>query len=170
VVYVDNDPLVLVHARALLTSTPQGATAYIDADLRDPRKIIDDPGLVATLDLSRPVGVLLIAVLHFLVDADDPRGVVATLVDALPAGSWIAASHGTLEYLPHEKQAAIRSAMEKQAADRTGAQFAALFEHPRLELVAPGVQSVTQWWAEDAPQPRPPVADIGCNGLIARVH
>jgi hypothetical protein len=170
VVYVDNDPLVLVHARALLASTPQGATAYIDADLRAPRKIIDDPGLVATLDLTKPVGVLLIAVLHFLVDADDPRGIVATLVDALPAGSWIAASHGTLEYLPQEKQAAIRSAMEKQAADRTGVQFAALFEHPRLELVAPGVRSVTQWWAEDAPQPRPPVEDIGCNGLIARVR
>jgi SAM-dependent methyltransferase len=169
VVYVDNDPLVLAHARALLTGTPEGATAYLEADLRDPRQILGDPGLAGTLDLTRPVGVLLVAVLHFLIDTDDPREVVATLVDALAPGSWIVASHGTLEHLPQEKQAAVRAVMEKQASARTGAEFAALFEHPRVELLAPGVRSVTQWWAEEAPQPRPPVEDVGCNGLVARI-
>jgi len=170
VVYVDNDPLVLAHARALLTGTPEGATAYIDADLREPRQILGNSALTATLDLTRPVGVLLIAVLHFLIDTDDPREVIATLVDALPPGSWIAASHGTLEYMPEEKQAAVRAVMEKQAAARTGAEFAALFDHPRVELLAPGVRSVTEWWAEEAPQPRPPVEDVGCNGLIAQLR
>jgi S-adenosyl methyltransferase len=78
VVYVDNDPIVLAHARALLTSSPEGRTAYIDADLREPEKILASPAVSETLDLSQPVALMLVAVLHFLVDADNPAAIVAT--------------------------------------------------------------------------------------------
>ena len=95
VVYVDNDPLVLVHARAMLTSSPEGRTAYLDADLREPRAILDDPELTGVLDFSQPVGLLLVAVLHFIRDDDNPREILATLIDALAPGSFVVASHAT---------------------------------------------------------------------------
>lgn len=100
VVYVDNDPIVLAHARALLTSSPEGATAYIDADLRDPERILRHPDLLRTIDLSRPVALMLVAILHFVGDDDDPYAVVTRLLDALPPGSYLAASHATHDYLP----------------------------------------------------------------------
>jgi len=87
VAYVDNDPLVLVYARALLTSTQQGRCGYIDADLRDPAAILAQAS--GTLDFTRPIAVLLLAVLHFLPDADDPAGIIATLARALAPGSYL---------------------------------------------------------------------------------
>src|SRR6204780_282805 len=87
IVYVDNDPVVLAHARALLTSSPEGKTAYLDADLRDPAKILAQASEI--LDFSQPVAVLLIAVLHFIKDSDDPYRVVTTLMDAVPPGSYL---------------------------------------------------------------------------------
>jgi hypothetical protein len=99
IVYVDNDPLVLVHARALLTSSPEGVTAYIDADLHEPEKILNDSELQATLDFSEPVALMLLAVLHFLPDGDDPYAIVARLVDALPPGSYLVLSHSTFDPL-----------------------------------------------------------------------
>ena len=83
IVYVDNDPLVLVHARALLTSHPHGATQYIEADLRQPEQILTDADLTGTLDLAKPVALLLVAVLHFVPDTDHPDTIVRTLLDAL---------------------------------------------------------------------------------------
>jgi S-adenosyl methyltransferase len=83
------DPIVLVHARALLTSTAQGATTYLDADLREPDKIIDSPELRDIIDFSRPVALILAAILHFIPDEDDPYGIVAWLVGALPQGSYL---------------------------------------------------------------------------------
>ncbi|MEU7871258.1 SAM-dependent methyltransferase [Dactylosporangium sp. NPDC049140] len=97
VVYVDNDPIVLTHARALLTSHPHGATAYVDADLRDPVSILRHPDVHRTIDLAQPVGLLLIAVLHFLTDEQATRA-VATLLDALAPGSYVALSHGTTDF------------------------------------------------------------------------
>jgi hypothetical protein len=169
IVYVDNDPLVLVHARALLTGDPRGETAYLEADLREPLNILDEPRLAEVLDLSEPVGLLLIAVLHFIRDDDNPKRIVDTLIDALPEGSFVAATHVTLEYMSPEQFAAIRAAAERQSAARSGAELASLFEHPRLRLVEPGVQSVAQWWPEDAPQPRPSIEQVACNGLLARI-
>ncbi|GAA0555027.1 SAM-dependent methyltransferase [Paractinoplanes ferrugineus] len=169
IVYVDNDPLVLVHARALLTGDPRGRTAYLEADLREPRTILEDPQLTEVLDLDRPVALLLIAVLHFIRDDDDPQRLLATLIDALPEGSYVAATHVTLEYMSAEQFAAVRATAERQTAARSGTELAALFDHPRLTLVEPGVQSVSQWWPQDAPQPRPPVEQVACNGLLARV-
>nr|WP_296064294.1 SAM-dependent methyltransferase [uncultured Actinoplanes sp.] len=169
IVYVDNDPLVLTHARALLTGDPRGETAYIEADLREPRKILDDPRLAEVLDLAEPVGLLFIAVLHFIRDDDNPRQIIDTLVGALPEGSFVAATHVTLEYMSPQQYAAVRATAERQSAARSGAELAALFEHPRLRLVEPGVQSVSRWWPDDAPQPRPSIEDVACNGLLARV-
>ncbi|MEU4242467.1 SAM-dependent methyltransferase [Actinoplanes sp. NPDC026619] len=169
IVYVDNDPLVLVHARALLTGDPRGRTAYLEADLRDPQKILDRPEFAEVLNLAEPVGLLLVAVLHFIRDDDNPKQIIDTLVDALPEGSFVAATHVTLEYMSPEQFAAVRATAERQTAARSGAELAALFTHPRLQLVEPGAQSVARWWPEGAPQPRPPVEQVACNGILAQV-
>ena len=170
VVYVDNDPFVLVHARALMTSSPEGKTAYLNADLRDPRAILTASELRDILDFSQPVALLLVAVLHFIRDDDNPREIIATLVDALPPGSFVVASHATPEYMPAEQVVALRSVMERQWRDRTGDELRALFDRPDLELVDPSVQSVARWWTEEAPGPRPPAADVASNGIVAVIR
>ncbi|GAA2876225.1 hypothetical protein Acy02nite_75610 [Actinoplanes cyaneus] len=169
IVYVDNDPIVLTHARALLTSTPEGVTAYIDADLREPRTILDDEEVRSTLDWTKPIALMLVAVLHFIRDDEDPQGVVDTLLDALPPGSFVVASHSTWEYLP----AAAIEQLEAANADgrfraRTGEQLGKLFS--RLDLLEPGVQSVAQWWPEQASQPRPSIEDVAFNAIVGRVR
>ena len=93
--HVDNDPIVLAHARALLTSSHEGKTAYVDADLKDPGGILSSPALRDTLDLNRPVGLMLIAIMHFVPDQDEPYSIVRSLLDALPSGSYLALSHLT---------------------------------------------------------------------------
>src|SRR5450755_259295 len=98
VVYVDDDPVVLAHARALLTTGPAGATDYIDADLRDTQKILQSAE--RTLDFSRPVAVTLMAILHLIPDEADPYGIVSTLMAAVPPGSYLALSHPTGDIRP----------------------------------------------------------------------
>ena len=98
VVYVDNDPLVLAHARALLTSSPEGRTAYIHADLRDPVAILNDPVTREVLDFDQPIALMLIAILHMIPDEEKPAEIMATLLDALPSGSFVVASHITGEH------------------------------------------------------------------------
>ena len=95
VVYVDNDPIVLLHAQALLRSTPQGSTDYLQADLRNPGMILDRAA--AVLDFGRPVAVMLLGVLHLIQDAEDPWGIVARLMAAVPAGSYLAISHPAID-------------------------------------------------------------------------
>ncbi|MEU2703640.1 MULTISPECIES: SAM-dependent methyltransferase [Micromonospora] len=171
VVYVDNDPIVLAHARALLTSSPEGATAYLDADLRDPERILAHPDLRRTLDLSQPVALMLLAVLHFVPDGEDPYAIVGRLLDALPAGSYLAASHATHDYLPEEVAA------EAKAAARGGGPHGVINLRSReevvrffdgLELVEPGVCSVAEWRADGEPEPRPSVVDVSMYGGVAR--
>src|SRR5262249_33862402 len=99
VVYVDNDPMVVAHARARMTSTPEGVTAYVHADLQEPEAILSNPQLRGAINLDQPVALLLIAVLHFLDDSADPYGVVHRLVRALQSGSYLAVSHFTLDPL-----------------------------------------------------------------------
>jgi hypothetical protein len=106
-VYVDNDPIVLAHARALMTSTPQGRTSYINADMRDPETILGAPKLRETVDLVEPIGLMLIAILHFIEDDDEVHGVTRRLVDVLPSGSYFAASIGTADIAP-ESLAKVR--------------------------------------------------------------
>ena len=164
VVYVDNDPIVLSHARALLT----GATAYLDADLRDPAGILAHPDLKATLDFDRPVALLLVAVLHFIRDDEDPQGIVRTLVSALPSGSYVVATHSTWEYQSPEAIAKLTAAnRDGRFTARTGAQLAELMSG--LEFVEPGLVSVSQWRAEGESQPRPSIETVSCNGVVARV-
>ncbi|MEW2444221.1 SAM-dependent methyltransferase [Micromonospora marina] len=171
VVYVDNDPIVLAHARALLTSSAEGATAYLDADLRDPERILAHPDLRRTLDLSQPVALMLLAVLHFVPDGDDPYAIVGRLLDALPAGSYLAASHATYDYLPAEVAA------EAKAAARGGGPHGVINLRSReevvrffdgLEPVEPGVCSVAEWRADGEPEPRPSVVEVSMYGGVAR--
>jgi trans-aconitate methyltransferase len=158
-VYVDNDPIVLSHARALLTTTPPGSCDYIDADLRDTATILAHTA--RTLDLARPVAVLALAVLHFIPDNDDPAAIVSKLASALAPGSFIAVSHLTADFAP-EQVAAAATAYNTQASTpvtpRTHAQVSGLFG--RLPLVAPGVVPVTQWRPTAAGLPHRMTADL----------
>ena len=150
VVYVDNDPIVLAHARALMTSHPAGVTAFIQADLREPDKILADPALRGTLDLNEPVALMLIAILHFCTDEENPRGLVQALLDALPSGSYLAVSHLTADFIAPE-QAARASAAGQQVGikyvPRTQAGVAALFAG--LDLVDPVVVPMLAWRPDD---------------------
>ncbi|MET8306591.1 SAM-dependent methyltransferase [Micromonospora sp. NPDC005173] len=172
VVYVDNDPIVLAHARALLTSSADGATAYIDADLRDPERILTHPELLRTIDLSRPVGLMLVAVLHFVPDGDDPYALVRRLLDALPAGSYLAASHATHDYLPPQVAEEARAAAKGGGPHglinlRTRAEFTGFFTD--LDVVEPGITSVAEWRAESEPQPRTSATEVSMYGAVARL-
>jgi O-methyltransferase involved in polyketide biosynthesis len=160
VTYVDNDPVVLAHARALLASgTPQGACEVIDADLPDPENIVAQAA--QTLDFSRPTAILLLAVLHFLPDDDRPTVIVATLASGLAAGSFIALTHLTADFAP-EPVAAAATAYNTRASvpvtPRTHAEVTGLFGG--LPLVAPGVVPVTGWRPAVAELPHRMTADL----------
>ncbi|MCM3920759.1 SAM-dependent methyltransferase [Frankia sp. AiPs1] len=144
VVYADNDPIVLTHARALLTGTPQGATAYLDVDVRDVEGILSAVELRDTLDVTKPIALSLIALFHFVPDSDDPYGIVRRLVDALPVGSYLALSHITADEDPGWEQVAeTYRSRGIPLQPRTRAQVARFFDG--LELVEPGVQVVHRW-------------------------
>jgi hypothetical protein len=171
VVYVDNDPVVLSHARALLTSAPGGATAYIDADVREPEKVLSHPDLLSTLDLSQPVGLLLIALVHFLTDADDAYGKVATLVRALPPGSYLAMTSATQDFMTpaevEEADAAVASGRHGSFRFRTRAEFARFFDGH--ELVPPGIETIAYWRSDEEPEPRPAPKDAAAWAALARI-
>ncbi|GAA0464197.1 hypothetical protein Ade02nite_31110 [Paractinoplanes deccanensis] len=146
IVYVDNDPLVMVHARALLNSSPEGRTAYIEADLNDPERILADPALEETLDLKQPVALMLIAVLHFIHGDGAAKPIVTRLLDALPSGSYLVATHATSDFGTPEQQALYRQLIEQGKSDvwtRPRDEFAALFDG--LELIDPGVVPASEW-------------------------
>jgi O-methyltransferase involved in polyketide biosynthesis len=144
VVYVDNDPVVLVHARALLASSPEGATAYIQADIRNPDLILAKAA--ETLDFSQPVAVMLLAVLHLITDAQDPAGIIRTVMDAAPAGSYLAIGHHTADIYPELREFARRMSElnpDFPATLRGRQQVADLFTG--LDIVAPGVVQISKW-------------------------
>jgi S-adenosyl methyltransferase len=168
VVYVDNDPLVLAHARALLTSSKEGRTAYIHADLRSPGEILSSPVVREVLDFSQPIALMLVGILHFLEDKDEPKRIIDTLLDALPPGSFLTASHLNPEHDPAGVAAGVRAylagGVTVQARDSS--EFAALAFRD-LELVPPGVVSVSEW----RPEPhglRPSLAEVSCYGGVGR--
>jgi hypothetical protein len=168
-VYVDNDPLVLTHARALLTSAPTGTNAYLDADLREPKAILGNPDLKATLDFTRPVALMLVAVLHFIRDDEDPQGIVDRLVGALPPGSYVVATHATWEFQSPEAVEKLTAANpDGRFVARTGERLAELLRG--LDFVDPGLVSVSRWRADEAPQPRPSIEAVSCNGVVARLR
>jgi hypothetical protein len=168
VVYVDNDPIVLAHARALLTSKPEGKTAYIHADLREPEKILADPAVRDTLDLTQPVALMLVAILHFVPDEAEPRRTIHTLLDALPPGSYLVASHATDEHDPDTLAGAGRAYQERGLIGqiRTSEEFAGL-AFAGLEMVDPGVVLVSEWRPQ-ATGPRPLASEVNTYGGVAR--
>jgi hypothetical protein len=144
VVYVDNDPVVLIHARALLASDPAGATDYIEADLRNPQQILERAAQL--LDFSRPVAVMLMAILQHLDDADDPYQVVATLLDAVPARSYLVLSHPAKD-IDAEAMAKMAESLNQTMAEkvtfRDRAAVARFFDG--LDLVEPGLVQASKW-------------------------
>jgi len=163
IVYVDNDPLVLVHARALLTSSPEGATDYIDADARDPDKILE--GAARTLDFSQPIAITMLGILGHVLDHDEAQGIVTRLLDAVPSGSYLAISDPT----PGERQDALLRHWNEfgrpKMTARTPEQLAGFFSG--LEFVGPGLVPVSQWRpdiAEVSPGPRPEADPLGAVG------
>jgi hypothetical protein len=168
IVYVDNDPLVLAHARALLTSGPEGRTAYIHADLRDPDAILSHPVTREVLDFTQPIALMLVAILQFIHDEDKPRDIITTLVGALSPGSYLVASQVTREHDPVGTAAAVRTYRERGIPNqpRDSDEFARL-AFTGLELVPPGVVLVSEW-RPDARGPRPTPAEVSFYGGVAR--
>jgi len=168
VVYADNDPLVLTHARALLTSSPEGRTAYIHADLREPEAILSDPVTSEVLDFGQPIALLLVAILHFIPDEYKPAEIIATLLGALPPGSYLVASHFTLEHDPVGAGATERTyrgaGLPVQARESDA--FARL-AFSGLNLVPPGVVLVSEWRPQDT-GPRPTPVEVSCYGGVGR--
>ncbi|GAA1953174.1 SAM-dependent methyltransferase [Kitasatospora viridis] len=167
VVYVDNDPIVLAHARALMDATGSGRTAYIHADLLEPEKILTDPVLTGTLDLTRPVGLTLVAVLMLLADADDPWARARVLMDALPPGSQVAITHPGVDFDPVAMAAVVEAAGKGRMTlvPRTREEVARFFGD--WELVEPGVVPVMAW-RPDGPAPADPTAAYYWSGVARK--
>jgi len=165
VVYVDHDPIVLAHAEGLLDGT--GETRFLKADLLDPRSILESPEAREILDFDRPVGLLLIAVLHFVGDDSDPYGLVAELLAALPPGSHLALSHLTGDFVP-EAWAEVTEIYRRQGVTmrvRTKPEVARFFTG--LDLVEPGLQVLPHWHPETE-EPPPSDAAVSVYGAVAR--
>ncbi|TXL83962.1 SAM-dependent methyltransferase [Streptomyces sp. IB2014 016-6] len=172
IVYTDNDPIVLRHAEALLYSTPEGRTDYIQADVREPKAILERAG--SLLDFERPVGLSLIALMHFIPDSDGPTNpydIVRTLLDALAPGSYLMLSHATADY-HRELEAPVTNAYARGGIPlrpRTWAEVERFFGG--LELVKPpGLVSVDRWWVPGgAVPPEEPGGPAAVYGGVARV-
>ena len=156
VVYVDNDPIVLAHARALMTSDPAGATAFILGDFREAGRILADPALRQTLDFGQPIALMLIAILHFFTDDENPQSIVSALVDALPSGSYLAISNLTQDFMDPDRAARATQAGLQGGityVSRTQAGVAAFFDG--LDLVDPGVVPMQLWRPDGGPGAAP---------------
>ena len=155
VVYVDNDPIVLAHARALLTSSPEGATGYLDADIKDTDEIL--AGAARLLDFRQPVGIMLVAVLHMLRDAERPQAIVDRLMSAVPAGSFLVISHLASDVEQEtmaEMGRRLNESMTQQFTMRTRAQVTAFFGG--LTLLDPGVVRTHEWRPDSAADAKTP--------------
>jgi hypothetical protein len=164
VVYVDNDPIVLLHAQALLRSTPQGATDYVQADLRDPGLILERAA--GLLDFGQPVAVMLLGVLHLISDDEDPWGIAARLMDAVPAGSYLTISHPAIDI--HKAQPTVQKVYNENVSTpetlRTRDETARFFTG--LELVEPGLVQVHQWRPD--PDDFAPEGVVSAHGAVGR--
>lgn len=150
VVYVDNDPIVGVHAHALLTGT--GTTAFALADAREPAGILEHPNVRDTLDFSRPVALMLVGVLHFITDREDPQAIVKTLRDALPEGSCLVLSHATSDLIDTRE---ITDAYNRNSSAslnmRSHAQISGFFDG--FDLIEPGLVLVADWRPQEPVDP-----------------
>jgi hypothetical protein len=169
IVYVDSDPVVIRHAEALLSSAPEGACAYVEADLRDPGAILAEAA--RTLDFGKPVALMLVQVLHFIPGSDDPYGIVARLMAALPPGSFLVIVHGASDLNSEANAELVRrynSVSSAQLSIRTFEEFSRFFTG--LEPVGPGLVSGLEWLKTgDAELPHlPPRMTIGHSGIARK--
>ncbi|WP_329237058.1 SAM-dependent methyltransferase [Actinoallomurus sp. NBC_01490] len=159
VVYVDNDPLVLAHARTLPAGGTEGTTAYVAADLREPDAIFTHPDVRALIDIDRPIGLLLVAVLHFITDEEDPRGLVGRYRSRLAPGSHIAIAHATRDDRPPEAVRKMTDVYERASAPftfRTREQILSFFHG--THLLDPGLVYSPDWRREPDTPPSPSAA------------
>jgi hypothetical protein len=145
IVYVDNDPIVLTHARALLTSTPEGATAYLNADLRDPAAILQ--AAAQTLDFGQPIALMLLIILHLIPDSDDPFGIVTTLMQALPQGSYLVLAHPASDIRATQMAEMTKRVNERMSGPKATMRDRTAIAHffDGLDLLEPGVVQPQQW-------------------------
>ncbi|MEU1536749.1 SAM-dependent methyltransferase [Actinacidiphila glaucinigra] len=162
IAYVDNDPIVNTHANALLSRS--AATSVVLADLRDPRAVLDHPDVRRVIDFDEPVALLLVAVLHFLTDGEKPAQVVATLRDALPAGSYVVLSHATGDFADRSDAQAVYNNATASLNLRSRSEVERLFDG--FELEEPGLVQVP-FWRPDTPVP-PRSGEIGFYGGVGR--
>ncbi len=161
VVYIDNDPMVLIHARALMEAQSQGTTTVIQADLRDPRNLLSHPQVQSLIDFGEPVGVNLVAILHFIKDEEDPGRIVRTLRDALPKGSCLVVSHCTLDFTDPEVGVALRAIYGKATAPLVPRAHSEILEYfDGFDLVEPGLVHLPLWRPDGIVAP----------SLLERVH
>jgi len=166
VVYADNDPIVHAHANALLTGT--GTTRIVLADLRGPQAILAHPKVCGFLDFTRPVALLLIAILHFIPDAEDPAGIVAALRDGIPAGSYLALSHGTTDFHPAAVTGTAAAAYDQATAPlvlRPRAPIEAFFDGFTLE--EPGLVQAPLWRPDGRPLRPKDIVKVGIYAGVA---
>ncbi|WP_318199800.1 SAM-dependent methyltransferase [Streptomyces sp. SCL15-4] len=162
VAYVDNDPIVAAHGNALLSRS--GTTRIVLGDLRDPRAVLDHPDVRQLIDFDQPVALLLVAILHFLADTDRPAEIVATLRDALPAGSFLVLSHATGDFADRSAAQDVYTNATASLHLRGRSEVERFFDG--FELVEPGLAQVP-FWRPDAPPP-PRSEEIGFYGAVAR--
>ncbi|MGW5128251.1 SAM-dependent methyltransferase [Streptomyces sp. NPDC004069] len=165
IVYADNDPIVLRHAEALLVSCPEGATDYIQADVREPDEIVRHARQV--LDFDRPIALSLIALMHFIADDQNAHGIVRGLVDVLPSGSHLVLSHAAIDLFPELAEQVIAQYAKGgiRLAFRTREEVARFFDG--LEWVPPGLVTATEWYGADQEPPAP--EDSGIYAGVARI-
>jgi hypothetical protein len=160
IVYVDNDPIVLAHARALLTSTPEGATGYLDADLRDPDTILRQAA--RTLDFTQPIAIMLMGILGHIADDNEARSIVKRLLGGVPAGSYLTMNDGTDTSAEVVEAARIWNQSANPTYHlRSPDRIARFFDG--LELVEPGVVSPPRWRPEPSPSGLPAEVDSACG-------
>ncbi|MEU9910850.1 SAM-dependent methyltransferase [Streptomyces sp. NPDC051001] len=168
VVYVDNDPLVLALSEGLLNSTPQGRTAYVEADMRDPAAILGSPQFRETLDPGEPVALTVIAIVHFMLDEHDAVGIVRRLLEPLPSGSYLAMSIGTAEFAPEEVGRVAREYAARDMPMRLRTHPEAEEFFAGLDLVAPGVVQVHKWHPDGTDTQTIRDEDIAMYGAVGR--
>jgi hypothetical protein len=168
VVYVDNDPIVLAHAGGRLTSTPEGRTAYIHADMNDPEAIVRAPELTETLDLDRPVALSIIAVLQFVLDDEKAYGLVRRYLDLLPSGSYLALSTVTTDSSPAPIGSVVAEYTKRgmPARNRTLAEVEPFFDG--LEMLEPGIELVHKWQPVPGTEGDVQDSEVAMYGGVAR--
>ncbi|GAB1820460.1 SAM-dependent methyltransferase [Herbidospora sp. RD11066] len=167
IAYVDNDPIVMTHARALLRSSREGKTTYVEADLRDPKTLLEHPEIGRVIDFDQPLGLIIIGTLMFIKDEEDPLGLVRQYTEALAPGSYFACSHVTADFFPKVIEGAV-NAYNSDAlgfTPRTKAQISEYFEG--FDIVEPGIVAVSQWRPDEDPSQAPERAD-GAYGVVGR--